>query len=71
MKMLTMEHKIKRMTACLNCSWTASLQEMKHWFTSSHQSQKETMTWKHPHSPTTKKFKIEPSVKKKPMATVF
>jgi hypothetical protein len=28
------------------------------------------MTWKHPHSPTTKKFKIEPSVKKT-MATVF
>jgi hypothetical protein len=27
-------------------------------------SKRNSMTWKRPHSPTTKKFKIEPSVKK-------
>jgi hypothetical protein len=46
-------------------------------FTSSPQSKKtqsqkrNSMTCKHPHSPTTKKFKTEPSAEKKTMATVF
>jgi hypothetical protein len=35
------------------------------------ESKRDSMTWKHPHSPTTKEFKIEPSAKRKAMATVF
>jgi hypothetical protein len=58
-KMLTEEHKSKRMAAWLLClesfaitkmkenhSWKASLQEMKHGCTSSTQSQKETLLQK-------------------------
>jgi hypothetical protein len=33
------------------------------WFTP--ESKRHSITWKHPHSSTTKKFKIEPSAKKK------
>jgi hypothetical protein len=80
-KMLTEEHKSKIWLLHLkifavtkmkeNHSWKASLREMKHGFTNSPQSQKRTsMTWKHPHSPTTKKFKIEPPAKRT-MAIVF
>jgi hypothetical protein len=80
LKMLTEEHKSKRMAALLEnlCCYQDGESFMEsivtgdetcvYEFTS--ESKRNSTTWKHPHSPTTIKFKIEPSAKNT-MSTMF
>jgi histone-lysine N-methyltransferase SETMAR len=81
LKMLTMEHKSQRMAASLEnlCHYQdegESFMESiitgdKTWvYKFTPESKRDSMSWKHLHSSTTKKFKIVPSAKKT-MVTVF
>jgi hypothetical protein len=72
-KMLAEEHKSKIMAAFLekqyqdegDCSWKASLQVMMDLQVHLRVKKKRnSMTWKHRHSPITKELKIEPSEEK-------
>jgi hypothetical protein len=69
-KMLTEEYKSKRMAASLEnlCHYQDEGESFverivtgdETWvYEFTPQSKRNSMTWKHPHSPTTKKFKIE------------
>jgi hypothetical protein len=69
LKILTEEHRNKRMAASLGnfcCYQDEGESFMERWvygFTT--ESKRNSMTWKHPHSPTMKiKINIEPSLKK-------
>jgi hypothetical protein len=74
-KMFTKEHKSKRMAASLEnlCHYQDEEESFvesivtgdETWvYEFSLESKRNPMTWKRPHSPTTKKIKIEPSKKK-------
>jgi hypothetical protein len=79
--MVTKEYKSKRTAASLEnlCSYqdegesfveSILMGDETRVYEFNPKSKRNPTTWKHPHSPTLKKFKIEPSAKKK-MATVF
>jgi hypothetical protein len=69
LKMLTKEHKSKRMDALLLPGWRRIIHGKLHYWDGTWvyeftpELKRNSMTWKHPHSPVTKKFKIELSEK--------
>jgi histone-lysine N-methyltransferase SETMAR len=80
-KMITKEHKSRRRAALLEhlCRYQdegesfleSIIKGDEMWvYESTPEAERNSMTWKHPHSPTTEKFKIEPSVRKT-LVTLF